>query len=140
MKEKIVFAGDELEVEISTPLTLLCHNTAHDIKVPERVEIGPMQTIDYIEKLRPKDWLVISSMPWFINLFKTVFPDQDVPKDIHSAGSGMRHVAGMIIMIVQTRMLGQQPFIQMPESYLHPKYQCNLADLFIKMSGAKNER
>jgi hypothetical protein len=42
-----------------------------------------------------------------------------------------KHVAGLIMLMAKAIGEGKQPFVRLAESYLHPKHQVRLADLFI---------
>jgi hypothetical protein len=45
-----------------------------------------------------------------------------------------KQVAGMILLMLKTIGEGGQPFVPLPESYLHPKHQARLADMFIAIT------
>ena len=47
----------------------------------------------------------------------------------------VRHVVGLIILMTEAVMLGKVPFIKLPETYLHPRHQANLADMLAQWSG-----
>jgi hypothetical protein len=48
-----------------------------------------------------------------------------------NAGSGVRHLAGLIDMTLKLHDLGMSVCWRYPESMLHPKWQCGLGDLVI---------
>lgn len=137
-KEIIKVNGEPQEVEVR-PITLLCHNGMANIEVEGRVVINPVSTLECVGMLTKEQWQTLAQAEAFKELFKTVFPDLDMPADITREGMGVKHVVGLILMIRYAALIGKQPFIQMPESYLHPKYQSNLANLFIKISGVRHE-
>lgn len=146
--EKIIVNGKESEIPIRE-LNLFVHKDVMDIKVPDRFEINPENTLEEIRNLSQKAWTHISTGDIFQYLFRFVFPLPDAsnhsaPKeeiiipaqleDLQKSEMGVRHIAGLIILaITKGGIEGKELFFKLPESYLHPAYQCNLADLFIML-------
>ena len=127
--EKIIAGGTEHDIEVK-PLTLLMHADEMRIEVPGRVEISAETTLARADKLTQEDWNSIRNVPEFLKMFKMVMVDYDPPSTLKGEGMGVRHVVGMLVLIVETVAAGKLPFLQYPESFLHPKYQTGLADLF----------
>jgi len=71
-------------------------------------------------------------------LFKLVFPDLDInnpidPEKVKQQGSGFKHVLGRVDLALKLQDLGVSHIHRYPEAGLHPRAQCNLADLFIQL-------
>lgn len=74
------------------------------------------------------------------HLFNIVVPDmQPVTLDGLRAGHiGFKHLMGLIACSLELILL-RKPFgWKWPETYLHPKYQGNLADLLLLLSSPKD--
>ncbi len=135
-KENVVLTvnGESHEVETS-PLTLLCHGGTLRIDVPGRFEINPTLTLRHAQTITDAR-LAILREARFDHLFRMVFTDIDPPAsaaDIRREGDGVRHVVGMISLLLECVGNGVQPFLRLPESFLHPKAQAGLADLLIDL-------
>ena len=125
---------DGVVTEIKTaPITMLMHRGDVHLMPDGQVEIGPEQTLARAAALTADEWTFLKGHPAFDGLFRIVFPDLAYPDKLHQAGSGVRHITGMIVMIIELKE-GQTPYIRYPESFLHPSSQCRLADLFIHLS------
>jgi hypothetical protein len=124
--------------EQTAPLALLFHNGAINFvndRFPHVMEISPTQTRAVADLMtRDGQWETFRANPSFMALFRLVFPEEHVLPEAH-ASSGVRHVAGMIVLLASAQRLGLKPFVRYPEAYLHPKAQLGLADLFLTIRG-----
>lgn len=128
---KIKINGESNEVE-TAPITLLCHDGTSKIEIddPKVLVIGPEQTVKVADALSQDSWDAIRIMSPMVEYWKMIFGTEP-PLTLKGEGLGYRHVAGMILMLAVAKSDNLQPFVQLPESYLHPKAQCGLADFFI---------
>lgn len=131
--EKIIAGGTEHDIEVK-PLTIIVNGGTMKVEVPGRVEISAEMTLARADKLTQEDWDSIRNVPEFLKMFKMVMVDYDPPSTLKGEGMGVRHVVGMLVLIVETVAAGKVPFVRYPESFLHPKYQTGLADLFSYLS------
>ena len=124
--------GETHEVE-TKPITFICHDGTSKISISDNdvLEIGPEQTVQCADLLSQEAWDAIRIMHPLPECWKLIFGDTPIPMVLKGEGLGYRHVVGLIILVVKVMSLGKQPFIRLPESYLHPKAQCGLADFFI---------
>lgn len=130
----ILVDGAQQEVG-DKPITMVCHTEGVRCDPDGQVEIGPEQTIARAADLTAEDWDMLRDIPIFAEMFHIVFPNMQMPAKLPQEGLGVRHVAGMILMLLELKD-GQQPYMRFPESFLHPSAQSKLADLFIFFSGA----
>jgi hypothetical protein len=128
-------------------LNLLFHKDVFDVRAPECFEINPENTLEEIRNISQEAWTHISTGEIFQHLFRLVYPLPDaknhsapnvevpIPEqlaDLRKMDMGVRHVAGLIILaLTKGGIEGKQLFFKLPESYLHPAYAANLADVFI---------
>lgn len=116
-------------------ITLLCHGGDVNLMPDGQVEIGPEQTIARANAVTPEEWALIREHSDFKALFKVVFPGTLIPTRLHWEGMGMRHITGMLLMLLELEP-GKTPFMRYPESFLHPGVQSRLGDLFARLAGA----
>lgn len=136
-KEVIVADGTPHEVEVK-PLTLVCHPGEVKVDVPGRVEINPEATVACARSLSEEEWVGLSGMPDFLDLWKLVWGDFPFPAG-GTANLGHLHTVGLILLLAECILERKQPFIRLPETYLHPKQQAGLADLFVRFSSGPNK-
>lgn len=144
MTETITINGEKSDIEVS-PVTLLLHKDIMNIKAPDRFEINPVNTFEEILSLNQEKWAHISTGEIFQYLFRLVFPLPensfhktgiiDIPEkleDLLTSDLGIQHISGLIILaMTKGGIQGKELFFKLPEAYLYPSYQANLADLFI---------
>ena len=122
--------------EQTAPIALLFHNGSINFvndRFPHIMEISPTQTLAMADIMtRDGLWESFRLNPSFMRLFRFVFPAPAHPCE--GASTGVRHVAGMIVLFAAAQTHGLKPFVRFPESYLHPKAQLGLADMFIALS------
>lgn len=77
--------------------------------------------------------------PYQVELFKIVVPDfaPVTLENLKTAHIGFQHIMGLIACSLELILLKQAFGWRYPETYLHPKYQGNLADLMLLLSGQK---
>jgi hypothetical protein len=139
MNETIIADGTPHDVEVR-PITLICHHGNVALQVPGRVEIGPEQTLARTGQMTQPEWDQWRKLPPFAHGFKTVFNDQELPERLPSADMGVRHIVGLLVLLIETVVAGGKPFLRLPESFLHPRYQLNLADLLVQLSNGGRTR
>jgi hypothetical protein len=134
---KLNVDGHEHEVE-TKPVTLIAHNGTMNIKPLDAdiLEISPETTVKRADELSPLEWDELKAYPQFMELWSLVYTDTPPPQFLNTAMLGMRHVVGLILLFKQAIYENKRPFVRLPESYLHPRQQSGLADLFIRISGA----
>lgn len=129
-----VVANDTPHTVDARPINLLCHDGSVNVSVPDAVEINPAATVALVERAGQSGWTGLWLSARFMELWRLVWADVEMPERLDKATIGMRHVAGMIVMLVGAQSAGKRAFLRLPETYLHPKQQCGLADLLIKLS------
>jgi hypothetical protein len=100
--------------------------------------MGPQETVQAFDALSPAQRTALGEQPLFAHLWKRVFTDRAPAAGTFST-LGERHVAGLILLLGRAACSGKQPFIRLPESYLHPAQQAGLADLFVLLGRVKPE-
>jgi len=101
------------------------------------VLIDPDATHETADSLSDEQWEIYKHTPHFVHLFNIVFQgsiDLSREPSLRQAGSGVRHVVGMLILLSHAENLQKRPLVRYPETGLHPKIQANLADLFVEIS------
>lgn len=131
--EKIIADGVEHEVEIK-PLTLICHTGEIDVQIPGRLEITPETTVQLARQTSQEEWDDCRANEDFLKLWKMVWGEVAPPASLSNCVIGMQHTFGLLYLIAQCCATGQQPFVRLPETYLHPRQQVGLADVFIYFS------
>ena len=123
--------GQDVELEDTKPLTLLYgselshYNNKYEGFFPIDIDI----TTYHAER-------VVNLHEEFDEYFKIVFPDVDLNKEeISSMGTGLKHVIGLVDMLLKFQDTRTRVVLKYPESGLHPKAQLQLADLFIALIG-----
>lgn len=126
------WAEDELKTK---PLTIICHPETVQVEPrDDRFEIAPPTTVTVADNLTCEQWDTIRAEPWFINGFKAVF-SCDPPIFMNSEWPvSFRHVTGLLIMLWHAQQNNLHPWVRFPETYLHPKSQLGLADVFVMFS------
>lgn len=139
-KETVLLDGKPHEVEVK-PLTLICSNGGVRVDVPSRVEISPRHTVPFLEEMPDNSWDNWRQDLEFQRLYKIVHPDGKILATAHSdlpeRTLGEMHVAGMVMQLLICLRAGRQPFVRLPETYLHPAQQAQLAELFLELQKVK---
>jgi hypothetical protein len=140
----LVKINDEEPQQVAlSDLTLLIHgdgNLKIQILDPDVQEITPETTVAQARELTPDDWADIRMKPEFRKMFKFVWPALDTPPMfLEGMSLSMLHTVGLLCLLAHCAVNEKIPLIRFPETYLHPRNQAGLADLFIYLSGgAKN--
>lgn len=123
--------GDDIEVGKIKPITLLYgsklsnYNNKYSDCFPVDIETTTYHA-ERVENLHKE----------FDKYFKIVFPDIDLnQEEIKSMGLGLKHIIGLVDMLLKLQDMGVPVVLKYPESSLHPKAQLQLADLFIALLG-----
>lgn len=127
--EKVFFGEEEHEIQVS-PITLVFNTSPEESTYMERIMITPEMTLDYYRSLREIDY-------YTARFFKMAVPDfdQEVTKEnINKCVLGFQHLIGLFSLSLNFMLQGVKFGWKYPESYLHPKYQANLADILIAFS------
>lgn len=136
--ERIKIGDQSLEIEVA-PITLIVKapSVIHDVQSDERVFIDCYTTVRHAEESP-------DAHPMTERLFKIVFPEYTLPvlpSNMRREGMGAKHVFGLIDLSLRHIDAGTKIGWRYPESYLHPKCQCDLADVLIELiryAGIKN--
>lgn len=120
----ILVDGEPVELK-QQPLTVLVHNQDMIIETPDHVLIGPEQTVKVANELEQDQWEQIQQNEHFLKCWDMLWQwDNKPPAVLAKASLASKHVAGMILMLYETRGEGKSPYLQYPETYLHPA-QCS---------------
>ena len=128
--------GDEQTLDVNRSMTLIVHPGMMEVTAldDDVMTITAENTVARTRQLTLQQWDELRVAPGFVMLFKHVF-DSDPPTDLLTTTVDVRHVVGLIILMTEAVMLGKVPFIKLPETYLHPRHQANLADMLAQWSG-----
>jgi hypothetical protein len=127
MKETVFVDKQAHKIDVK-PVTLVFNSSCATF-YPDRLMIDPEMTLAKFRQLTELN-------PFQIGLFSKVIPDfTPVTLNSLTAGHvGFQHVMGLMAYTLEL-MLIRKPFgWKWPETYLHPKYQGNLADVMILLS------
>lgn len=138
-KYKLKADGQDIEVGTGVNLTVLCHPGEMNLEsADERLdEITPERTVAFAKTLTEGDWKHLTSGDIMKTLFGCVWGEFPLPatiEDLHKSNIAVRHTVGLIILCVEAVFNGRVPFVRLPETYLHPKQQAGLGDLFNVMT------
>lgn len=126
--ESISCAGcSENLIEIK-PVTVLFNASQKDIIYNDRIQITPEMTLNHFEELDTID-------PYSAILFRIIVNDYSYPvvkKNIQWMAA--KHLIGLFSLNFKFMIEGKKVVWKYPESFLHPKYQGNIADVMILMS------
>jgi len=128
----IVACGTEHTIELKR-LNILCHDgSVDDIDVKGAERITPTLTVAMARQVfgDAKE----TYRHWFIrneHLLRMVFgKDWQFKDSISDERDPVQHVVGLVLCTQLAIKCGRLPHIYLPETYLHPRQQCGLADLF----------
>lgn len=130
MPEETVFVGkDELKIQVA-PITLVYSQAYQNMFYPERVMIDADMSIKHFNQMRDVS-------PFAAAFFKIVvpdYPDALTIDNLKGAPPGFQHVLGLLDLSLQFILHRKKFGWRYPETYLHPKYQANLADAMLALS------
>jgi len=130
------------DLEIDTTgnnITCVLHQQGLKVDVPEFVEINPQDTIACMVVMTQGEWEWISTGEIFCHLWNLAFDPsdrRDPPKSIETMNMldmGLRHMAGIIVLSVETMLAGKSIFLRNPETYLHPKTERHIMTMLNEM-------
>lgn len=98
------------------------------------VQIGPEETVACANDLEQDQWELIRANKKFLSLWNSCWESTAPPVVLRKASLGLRHVAGLILMCIRAKALGQNIHIMFPETYLHPAEQRMLMTMIDKLS------
>lgn len=142
-EHRLILVGKQKFCTVAKPITFIATspNLQDKITVPGCVVITSPDTVLLARKLTQAD-LDLLHQGGIERYFKVVFPDFSMPKtvaEVQAEGTGVQHVLGMLVMIINAICEGKQIHFVHPEAHLHPSSQANLADLFILLTGKQEE-
>ena len=125
-----------------TQITILCHNDAATRIVPidpDIFDITPQMTVDWCKRFAdmPEEKQVVEMQHMgsgFDAWWKMVMLDTPFPRTMTDATLPQRHVIGLFWYVTYAMYKNKRPFLRLPESYLHPRFQGGLADRLISIS------
>lgn len=124
--EKIICSGTEHTIEVR-PVTVLFNAAQKDIMYLDRVSITPEMTLKHFNQINDIDSFTAI-------LFRIVVNDYASPvtkKQIQGSVLAFKHLIGLFSLSLKLMVEGKKVVWQYPESFLHPKYQGNIADVMI---------
>lgn len=131
-KETVFFGENKHEIE-AKPITLIFNTCPKESAYLERVMITPEMTIQHYDSLKEID-------PYTAKFFKIVVPDfsENITKEnLDFCALGYRHIIGLFSLSLDLLLKKVKIGWKYPESYLHPKYQLNLAEALIIFSDSE---
>jgi hypothetical protein len=131
----VVDVGEERICIAIRPLTILVPSADINLRItiPGAVEIGSPETLTRADSLTQSD-LDILHGAGATTLFNKVFSSQSIKMpesvaELRLAGHGVRHVVGMIVLILNALCENKRVHLVNPETHLHPSAQAGLADM-----------
>ena len=130
-------------IDCDKPLNFLCHDGTTVIRndMPNTVTIDPTATMEMARRISSEEgaWNFLKGDKGFMALFSCVYNAEafrsmgaDIP--LTDYPEGVQHITGLIVMVKEAQATGKRAFIRLPETYLHPRQQVGLGDLFISLS------
>lgn len=119
-------------------LMLLVHQGGLEVHATDEdiFTITAEDTVKAAAIIPAAEWAQVRVMPKFVEYFKMVF-EFDPPVNLAASTIDVRHVVGMMLLLGKALAEGKRPFIKLPETYLHPKQQSNIASFLVKLSGGE---
>ncbi len=134
----VILANGQAHEVGDQPFLVIVHNNDIKVTVPDSLLVSCFETIKMADSLNDKQWTHISTGPLFQRYFKLAFQeDTKIPEtsqDLKNANEGIKHITGMIIMLVEnsplfTKNTISRIFLKNPETFLHPKQERLIVDL-----------
>lgn len=129
MNTEEVFFGKEKHTIETKPITLVFNSSHEESAYCDRIMITPEMTLEHYRSMKEID-------PYTARFFKIVVPDfEDVSKErIDECSMAFKHIVGLFSLSLSLLLKNVKFGWKYPESYLHPKYQGNIADALIAFS------
>lgn len=117
------------------PLTVLVHQGGMEVSLldDDIATITAEDTVAMATNTPQAEWDEVRKLDRFLALYNKVFDGAAPPVVLKSAPLDVRHIVGMIFLIAKALSEGKRPFIKLPETYLHPKQQAQLASMLVDM-------
>lgn len=130
MAQETIYIGKEAHVIETKPITLVFNTAFESSFYPDRLMIDPEMTLAHFRGIE-------EISPYVAGFFKMVvpdFPNDIVIDNLRDAALGFQHLIGLFDLSLNMLLEKRQFGWRFPETYLHPKYQANLADALITFS------
>lgn len=130
MSSETVFFGEDKHKIETKPVTLVFNTCPDESAYVERIMITPEMTLNHYNSLKEID-------PYTAKFFRIVihdFPYEVNKKNIDKCVKGFQHIVGLFSLSLSFFLQNVKFGWKHPESYLHPKYQGNIADALIIFS------
>lgn len=129
-----ILANKEPIVLEDQPFLVLVHPEEINIEVPTFVEISAEDTLACVKALKENQWQHMSTGELFRLTWYKIFRDNaaletHVPANVeslHASSTGVRHIAGLIILACEAMFEGKSVFLRNPETFLHPSTEQRL--------------
>jgi len=110
------------------PVTVVFNASQRDIIYDERISITPEMTLKHFDELDSID-------PYSAVLFRVVVHDYPYPiTKNNTQWMAAKHLIGLFSLNFKFMIEGKKVVWKYPESFLHPKYQGNIAEVMILMA------
>lgn len=141
-KMKFQYGDTTHEVELKK-VNLLCHTGQHDVvPLDPNVEvIDARQTVMFSEALDEEAWAELTGNERFMSYVKMIAHNWE-PGEIHITrqGSGIKHVVGLVYLTLLAVSNGKTPYLQYPETHLHPSWQAGIANFIAKLTNDPTDK
>ncbi len=129
----ILANGEEVAIP-DRPFQVIVHPDDINVQVPTFVEISAEDTLACVKALNDTQWAHMSTGQLFRACWYKFFEHTEslalnVPPTVaalHTSSTGMRHIAGLIILACEAMFDGKHVFLKNPETFLHPKTERSL--------------
>jgi hypothetical protein len=130
----VVNGGEPITVQGAKGMTVLCHQGAMQVDIIDADvrEITCETTVAEAARLAADrgEWDAFRAVPIVEQCFRCVFAnDIPFPVDLAKAPIDVRHIIGMISLLLFAIITNKRPFIRLPETYMHPANQLGLVDM-----------
>jgi len=113
------------------PVTVVFNASQRDILYDERVPITPEMTLKHFDEMDSID-------PYSAVLFRIVVNDYHYPvTKKNTQWLAAKHLIGLFSLNFKLMLEGKKVVWKYPESFLHPRYQGNIAEVMILMANTE---
>jgi len=127
--------SEHKNIDLSKPITLIATDGTVEVEadLPHIATITPADTVKFAQEMTEADFESLKKSEHFMKYFNIVFKGEiKLTASLAKYESmGIQHVIGMIVLIAKAIAEEKTPYLKHPESYLHPKFQAQLADMVI---------
>ena len=131
VKETILVGDEKHEIEVK-PITLIYKSPGlhQRLSYPGRLEIDTEATIYHMERVK----VFHEHTPRMVAyVFEKSEVEQVTPDWCRQSGTGVMHCAGLIDLTLKMSEKNIPIVWIHPESFLHPRAQCQLADILVEL-------